>query len=56
MIESFSSKLNHVRSTSPSGDTAVAPMVGAAGSGSFTWAVVSVHGPFQGLAAWSPLL
>ena len=54
MIELFSSELNHVRSTSRSGDTAIAPMNGAAGKGSFTWAVVSVQDPFHGLAAFSP--
>ena len=28
-------------------------MLGAAGSGCFTWAVVSFHGPFQGLSAFA---
>ena len=52
MIELFSSELNHVRSTSRSGDTAIAPMNGAAGKGSFTWAVVSVQDPFHGERAF----
>ena len=45
--------LDHDSRTWPS-VTAVLMKLGAAGSGCLTWAVVSVHGPFQGLAAFSP--